>query len=204
MNLYTPLMKRVSFGKVSFRLHTSFRTVLQCYAVFEDDLLTDYEKVDVCLTLLVRRKFLLRFFSPDQKLALFYQIFQQFLEIPGKKTKPGQKQFDFTQDAASIYSSFWQCYHIDLIGRDRNLHWWSFVALFNGLSDDTKMMQILSIRSRPLPKPTQYNQEERRQLMRLKQLYRLEVSEEERKEQFQNGLANMAAMLTQWAKRTNE
>ena len=85
MNLYTPLIKRVSFGKVSFRLHTSFRTVLQCYAVFEDDLLTDYEKVDVCLTLLVRRKFLLRFFLPIKSLRCFIKFSSNSLRFPGKR-----------------------------------------------------------------------------------------------------------------------
>ena len=63
-------------------------------------------------------------------------------------------------------------------------------------------MQILSIRSRPLPKPTKYNQEERRQLIRLKQLYRLEISEEERKEQFQKGLEKIASTLYRLAERS--
>ena len=83
----------------------------------------------------------------------------------------------------------------DLVGKDRKLHWWSFIALFSGLSDDTKIVQIMSIRSRPLPKPTKFNAEERRQLMKLKHLYRLELSEGERKQQFQKGLAKVAIAL---------
>ena len=75
------------------------------------------------------------------------------------------------------------------------------MALFNGLSDDTKIMQIISIRARPLPKPTKYNAEERRQLIKLKQLYKLNLSEEERKKQFQDGLAKIAVALHTLAER---
>ena len=166
MRLYSPLKKRVKYKLVPVRLNTSFRTVLKCYQVFSDTLLTDFEKAEACLWLLVKSKY-----------------------------------FDFNQDAWAVYSSFMQCYHLDLLGADKNLHWWSFTALFNGLSDDTKIMQIISIRSRPLPKPTKYNAEERRQLIKLKQLYKLNLSEEERKKQFQDGLAKIAVALHTLAER---
>lgn len=201
MKLYAEPIKRVKFGFFFLHLHTSYQTVLKCYEVFNDDILTELEKIEACLYLLVRAKIILRLLSPQQKLNLFHKIFKAFIDIPGKKKESVEKQFDFNQDAGFIYSSFWQCYHIDLIRKDKNLHWWSFIALFNGLSDDTKMMQILSIRSRPLPKPTKYNQEERRQLIRLKQLYRLEISEEERKAQLQKGLAKVAITLQNLAQR---
>lgn len=202
MKLYTQPVKRVKFGFFSLRLHTSYQAVLKCYEIFSDDILTEFEKIDACLSLLVRAKIVLWFLSPQQKLHLFHKIFKEFIDIPGKKKESVEKLFDFNQDAGFIYSSFWQCYHIDLIKKDKNLHWWSFISLFNGLSDDTKMMQILSIRSRPLPKPTKYNQEERRQLIRLKQLYRLGISEEERKEQFQKGLEKIASTLYRLAERS--
>lgn len=201
MNLYSPPIKWIVFGRRYVRLNTSFRTILKCYEIFADDLLNDYEKIDLCLRFLVW-PFFLWFLPPKKKVELFGQIYEKFIDIQGKKKQSNEKQFDFNQDADSIYSSFWQCYHIDLIGKHKNLHWWSFVALFNGLSDDTKMMQIISVRSRPLPKPTKYNAEERQQLIKLKQLYRLEISEEERKNQYQQGLAKIAATLQNLAQRS--
>lgn len=77
------------------------------------------------------------------------------------------------------------------------------MALFNGLSDDTKIMQIISIRSRPLPKPTKYNAEERRQLIKLKQLYKLNLSEEERKSNSKMGLQKSLLHCTPWQKGRN-
>lgn len=201
MKLYSPLIKRVKYKFLSLRLHTSYQTVLKCYQVFSDALLTDFEKIDTSLWLLLKSKFILWLLTPDDKVTLFQSIFKAFIDIPGKKAG-GEKYFDFNQDAQAIYASFMQCYHLDLIGTDKNLHWWRFIALFNGLSDDTKIMQIISIRSQPLPKPTKYNQEERQRIIRLKQLYRLELSEEERKKQLQDGLAKIAVALHSLAERS--
>lgn len=54
MRLYSPLKKRVKYKFVPVRLNTSFRTVLKCYQVFSDTLLTDFEKAEACLWLLVK------------------------------------------------------------------------------------------------------------------------------------------------------
>lgn len=138
---------------------------------------------------------------PEKKRQeLFRVYFDSFVHV-GKQKKGTKKVLDFSQDAQYIYSSFWQCYGLDLLGKDRRLHWWSFVALLGGLSDDTRLMQVISIRTRPLPKPTKYNQEERAQLIKLKQMYKLNLSEEERKRQFQEGLAKIATALHTLAER---
>ena len=200
MRLYAPLIKSVRYKFLRIRINTSYQTVLKCFDVFADDLIGDFDRIDVCLYLLVRARFILRLLTPKHKFALFDLIYKRFIDAPNKKAE-GEKHFDFNQDAGFIYSSFLQCYHNDLVGKDRKLHWWSFIALFSGLSDDTKIVQIMSIRSRPLPKPTKFNAEERRQLMKLKHLYRLELSEGERKQQFQKGLAKVAIALQGLAQR---
>ncbi len=201
MNLYAPLIRWIVFRGRRIRLNTSFRTVLRCYEAFQDDLLSNFEKIDLCLSLLVKGRALRRRLAPQGRIGLFECIFHEFIDTSGKKGSEGKKAFDFTQDAGLIYAAFRQCYHIDLTGKDKNLHWWNFVALFNGLPDDTKLMQIISVRTRPLPKPTKYNQEQRRQLMQMKQRYRLEVSEEEEKRQYQQGLAQIAMTLQNLAQR---
>lgn len=58
-----------------------------------------------------------------------------------------QQMYDLTHDAQYIYSSFIQAYGIDLIDEQNNLHWYKFNALLNGLPDNTKFAQVLSIRS---------------------------------------------------------
>lgn len=194
MTLFTPLIKKVTYKRIPIYINTSFRTVLQCFEILGDSLFSDAEKIIFCLELLIKFKPILHIFSKEDKMQLFEIIFKKFVDIGDKKNN-SKKCVDFKQDAAFIYAAFRQCYGIDLLGKDSRLHWWSFIALFNGLSDDTKIMQIISIRARPMPKPTKYNAEERAQLAKLKQEYKLKLSPKEEKEQYQQGLAKIAATL---------
>ena len=63
------------------------------------------------------------------------------------------------------------------------------------------MAQIMDIRSRPIPKATKYNNEERTHLLRLKSEFRLELSEAERQANLQEGLAKIAMTLEGMIKR---
>ena len=52
---------------------------------------------------------------------------------------------DYVLDGEYIVASFMQAYHIDLTQCD--MHWHMFKALFIGLPEDTKISQIMSMRS---------------------------------------------------------
>ncbi len=67
-----------------------------------------------------------------------------------------------------------QDYQIDLYDQVDKLDWRKFIYLFVGLSDKTKIMQVMSIRAREMPKPTKYNGEEISQLYKLKAYYSLD------------------------------
>lgn len=187
---------RVAYGGKTYRLRPAFRRVLQCYRVMGETLLPEMQRIGMCLQLLLRPLSRLRlpFLDGSQKTELFQRIFQELVDT-GEKKSSGPRTFDFDQDAGPLYAAFYQCYGLDLLGRDRNLHWWKFVQLFSGLPEDTRMMQIVSIRSRPLPKPTKYNAEERQNLLRLKSAYRLVESDQQRREHMQESLGKMAVML---------
>ena len=77
--------------------------------------------------------------------------------------------YDFEFDAGLIYAAFLQQYGIDLCETD--MHWWKFRALFNGLSEDTRMAQVMQYRSVDLSKIK--DNEMRMQYMKLKSAYRL-------------------------------
>ena len=79
------------------------------------------------------------------------------------------------------------------------LHWWKFNALLRGLPSNTRLMEVVQIRTKPMPAPNRYNAQERAELARLKQEFALELTEAEREEQLQSGLRNMAQMLLQMA-----
>lgn len=197
-------VSRVAYEGKPYRLRTSFRRVLQCYRVMGDDVLEDGDKIGMCLGLLLRPVSRLRAarLPAAKKIRLFETIFQEYVDTGGKNAG-GEKALDFDQDAGLIYAAFAQCYGLDLLGRDRGLHWWKFVQMLGGLPEDTRLMRVISIRTRPLPNPTKYNVEERQNLLRLKGLYRLEDSEEEKRRRLQDGLRKMAVIMEGMAREKN-
>ena len=106
---------------------------------------------------------------------------------------------DYKQDSMYIYSSFMADYGIDLFEQQGKLHWWKFVSLLSGLSEKSKMREIMGIRSRPLPEPNKYNQKEIANLIELKQYYALDISQDERERNFKQGIARLAENLKQKA-----
>lgn len=77
--------------------------------------------------------------------------------------------YSYEFDDNYIYSAFLQQYNIDL--QDCDLHWWKFKALFDGLSKDTKIVEIMGYRAIDLR--TIKDKEERKRIKKLKELYKL-------------------------------
>lgn len=188
--------RHIVFGGRKIKIKPYFWRVLRCNEAMSDALLTDVDKIDVCLRVLVGRWALWRFRGDKQQLfdAVFAFLAQD-------KSGDGTKLFDFVQDADYLYAAFLQTYGLNLLGKSgAKLHWWIFTALLYGLPENTRLMQIVDIRARPLPKPTKYNADELQQLMRLKARYRLDDTERERGKQLADGLWKLAAVLKNMAK----
>lgn len=66
----------------------------------------------------------------------------------GAKKTP-KKAFDFEQDANLIYAAFYATYGISLTTVDF-LHWWEFMALFEGLPETTLMQRVIYWRTADL------------------------------------------------------
>lgn len=176
-----------------YRLDLSFDRVLRVLALLEEPELDDADKVDFALQLLVMNKRKLLRLNLVQKMELYEGILRDCISDqshPVASREP--KCFDFAQDADAIYSSFWMDYGIDLHNELGRMHWHTFIALFSGLSERTKMREIMSIRRRPLPEPTKYNQETIRNLMELKSFYALRSPEGTN---YQEGLSELYDML---------
>lgn len=203
-SLWERPIKRINFHGHNYPLRPAFRRVLQCYTVLNDPLLPEMDKLELCMKLLIRQYRIRTWRLPArQRMELFETVFRELVDTGGKKPSSGNKPFDFDQDAGYIYAAFAQCYGMDLLGRDKNLHWWKFIHLFGGLPEDTRIMEIVSIRQRPMPKPTKHNAEERQNLLRLKAYYRLEESPEARRERMEKGWQKIAAVLKGMAHGSN-
>lgn len=191
MKLYEYLPRHIELDGKRYSFHPSFVVVMACQDVFHEKELEDIDAIEIIFDSLFTRwtKFRARRKDLFFKIEMVKRVFD-LLRDGQKQREQRQKVVDFEQDAKAIYAGFMQCYGIDLF-KCRDLHWWKFIALFNGLSSDTRIMQIIDIRQRPIPKPTKYNADERMHLMKLKAEYQLEMTQEEREQQFANNLNSL-------------
>lgn len=176
------------------KLNISFDTVLNMYDIFKDNFLLEQEKAQFALSLLVKG-------NKTPNIKVLDIIFKEQIETFQRQSSQNQlRVVDFKQDSSYIYSSFLMDYGIDLIEQQGKLHWQKFISLFQGLSEKTKIREVMSIRARPIPKPDKYNQEYIHSLTELKTYYALEISQEEKERNFQEGLKRLAETLKMRAK----
>lgn len=189
IDISKPLTDFVVFEGRKIKLDISFDAVLDVYDILGDGLLLDLEKTQFALARLVKGR---KLPSP----AALDVIFKEHIETPQKNgNKNNLRVVDFRQDSAYIYSSFLMDYGIDLIEAQGKLHWQKFISLFQGLSEKTKIREVMLIRSKPIPKPDKHNGDYIRNLMDLKQYYALEISQEEKEKNFREGLKKLAHTL---------
>lgn len=177
------------------KLDFAFNTVLLTMEVQRDKELEDIDKIEIILELLVINYHKVKKLSLIEKNDLLNEIYKIVIEEPKHKSNSDVKTVDFKQDENYIYSSFMACYGIDLHDMRGKLHWKKFIALFQGLTSDTKIREVMEIRGRRLPKPTKHNAEEIQNLQELKAYYSLDDTQEN----YQNGLNKLFAQLAKMA-----
>ena len=191
--LHFPLPYAVEFEGKTYSIKPYFDNVLKVYALQKESDLTDADRVDLSLELLIEGK--VDKLAMQQKIGLLNVAYDTLMGDAGSSKKAGAPAFDFVQDAGYIYASFFMDYGLDLYEQQGRLHWWKFYHLFLGLSDKAKIVQIMQIRSKEIPAPTKHNAEERAQLVRLKAQYALEFTQEERERNFAAGLKRLGEVM---------
>jgi len=192
MTLYDSLLHKIVYQGKEIELFLTWNRVLECLDMLEDERFTPMQRVKYCLDLLCVGK------HPDDE-QLLVDIFKAI--FPQKKKKDHEKYMDYKQDRGLIIAAFWQTYGLNLCQLIDKMHWQTFLDLVQGLPSNTRLAEVINIRARPIPKPTKYNAEERRELMRLKNEFRLDYTETERQQNLQDGWKKIADYLIQQAKR---
>lgn len=188
VEFYRPLVTEVEYKEKIYKLTPAYDNVLSMLADVRG--LPPEDQTEIMLYYLLE--------SPVYDAGLLLAVNDAL--FVGKKTKGG-KVFDFIQDGGLIYAAFRQAYNIDLVEEQGKLHWWKFQALLGGLPSNTKFSEVVRIRTMQIPPPNKHNAEQRRELMRLKSEFALEISQEEREENLQAGFAKMAQVLLSMAKK---
>lgn len=190
MTLYESLPDKLEHRGKEYRLYASFDRVLEALAFVKRKDFSDAEKEEYLTFLLFGNDV-----EPDTELVSAALA----LLCPASENS-GVRSFDWEQDAAAIYASFLSVYGIDLYSMRGKLHWTAFIALLQNLPRDSAFGRLIDIRTCEVPQVTKYNQKQVQNLMKAKAAYRLRLTEEERKAQWQSGLQNLAKWMISNAK----
>lgn len=182
-----------------WKLNTDYRRVLAVSDIAQDEILNDYEKVNLSLKILVKNKIKLWFLSFNRKCRLYEQIFREFVGR-GKKYEDDNDSppvFNIKFDEPTIYAGFRQAYNMDL-RQIKYLHWYSFLDLLTAMPDDTQFKKIVAIRAVPVPQATKYNQKQIETLMKQKAMVALPFDRERSRERFNKSVFKLAETLKAW------
>lgn len=164
----------VELNGKEYKLDLAYDTVLNVKRMYKEKLLTDEEILVQSLQLFgISEKDILKL-SWEERAKLLEKIFREKVAGP-KRPKVGKQQiiYDFECDGEYIFASFMKDYGINLIEQQGILPWSQFLALFQGLSRDTKMKEIMRIRSMEIPAQTKTNGKEIQELLEAKIYYAL-------------------------------
>lgn len=147
--LVDPLPEVVIVGGMEYQINTGFRTSVLFELLVRDKKIPDSAKIIGMLKLYYPQEPV----DKDEaikKILWFYNCGKQEekKEERNKTAKDFRQDkalYSFEQDAPLIYAAFLAEYGIDLQDIE-DLHWWKFSALFDGLSDDRKIRQVMRIR----------------------------------------------------------
>ena len=116
----------------------------------------------------------------------------------GGPTPP--RAFDYDQDANLIYAAFYATYGISLTTVEF-LHWWEFLALFEGLPEDTLIKRVMywrTVNLSELPKEARKHVRKMRSLFALQAEPREVLTAEEMAEQAKEDLARRYEQARRW------
>lgn len=176
-------LNEVIFNGKSYHLDLAFDTVLQYLQLSSDDDLSKEEKAEYAITLFLDEQDLPN--DPEFYELIFKAVNEEITADPYDNNMPNSnpfglapiKYFDYVQDAEAIFASFMREYHINLLEQRGKMHWREFKALFNGLSENSYMQRIISIRQRDLSDVEDGKM--RQQLTDAKSYYALDVPQNE-------------------------
>lgn len=118
-----------------------------------------------------------------KQIQIYVQISQQLfnsasnMETSQPNTEEDKSAYSFSEDADFIFASFMKDYGINLIEKRNKMHWNEFKALFVSLSKDTKIVEVMQIRSW---KPSKEDSKEYiKDMHRLQRTYSLKTTQHE-------------------------
>ena len=168
----------------NYKIKTNYKQGIKFELLMQDNQLDKEEQVELALNLFYYKKDLEKIYTKQELQARIEDII--WFYKCGKEEKTSQENekkekqiYSYVFDADKIYSAFIQQYNIDL--QKINLHWWQFRSMFESLTDETQIVEIMGYRAMDLSKIK--DKEERKRYRKLQKLYALpDMRTQEQKE----------------------
>lgn len=173
--LVDELPKKVEVNGVYYDINSGFRESILFELLMDDD-----EVPGEILPLQALRLYYPKLPPPEdfeealEKIIWFYSCGREDKEVSpdgnSNSSPEGNNIYSFEYDDEYIYSAFLSQYKVDLQDIEY-LHWWKFKAMFKGLTEGNKIMEIIKYRSIDLSKIE--DKKEREFYKKMKNIFRL-------------------------------
>jgi hypothetical protein len=155
-------------GKL-YNIDTDYRTALACFKAINDPDIKDTERALAVVTLLLGKDVPLEDLQEAlEKCAIYLRCGRN------ENTETKDIDMDYFQDEVAIRTSIRQCYHENL-NQIKNLHWWEYNEMIEGLTDETLLSRIRDIRNYDLSKEKDFKIKQKMQ--KAKDFYALKKRE---------------------------
>ena len=169
MNIYSiskPRPRSITVGGKTYVLNLSFDRVLSAIELLSSENFDDNDTLDIIYEWFVINN---KKAEIEERLTVVNEIFGQLINNRNEHSSDDEQEtISFSQDAGYIYAAFRQAYGIDLFEQQGKMQWWEFISLLQSLPENTRLSQIIDIRTRPVPVMTQKNYKEIQSLLKLK------------------------------------
>lgn len=169
----------------NYKIKTSYKQGIKFELLMQDNELSKEEQVELALNLFYYKKDLKEIHTEQElqtrieDIIWFYKCGKEEKTSQNNENKREKQIYSYVFDADKIYSAFIQQYNIDL--QKTNLHWWQFRSMFESLTDETQIVEIMGYRAMDLSKIK--DKEERKRYRKLQKLYALpDMRTQEQKE----------------------
>ncbi len=145
------------------KINTDFKVALRCFEVLNDDTIGEHERALAIVYLLFS------VIPPYDELNEYTRQSIKFLQCGEEPKENAQEEYskrdiDMVLDMQYIRPSFMADYHIDL--NKTNLHFWQFCELISGLTENSLLNRVRSIRTANI---NEYKGEAKDKMLKAKQ-----------------------------------
>lgn len=159
--------ERIEFGGTVYRLRPVFRRVLAAAELMSDETIRYAPRCRFALKILLSPLSYISAsgLSEREQAMLLESVFDSLADGGKKKSR---KIISFEKDGGRIYAAFLQSYGIDLARDGEKISWRQFIQLLGNLPENTRLCEIMKIRSEEIPTD---NPKYAAELTRLKAIY---------------------------------